>query len=169
MKLMVEKIPDLQALYLQQLRLLLSAEEMIAPKSLFLVEAATDDELKRILDQHWQGCEARAIRLRDILSRAGSESSPIKCRTVYALFDEAEDVVENAAHESVRNTALIAVARRIKHYELAFYEAVWHFAMALGQTEDARLHEESLREERDGDQQLAHIADRINPTGKKAA
>jgi ferritin-like metal-binding protein YciE len=169
MKLMMEKLPDLQALYLEQLRLLLSAEEMIAPKSLFLVEVATDEELKTILDQHWQGSEARAARLRNILSRAGSESSPIKCRVVYALFDEAEDLAQNAAHESVRNTALIAVARRIKHYELGFYETVCQFARTLGRDEDLHLLEDSLREEKDLELQLARIADRINAAAKVAA
>jgi ferritin-like metal-binding protein YciE len=169
MKLLIEKIPDLQALYVKQLRLLLSAEEMIAIKSPFLLEAATDGELKKILGKHLQESERQAARLRDMIGRANGDPTPIKCKTVYALFDEAEDLVEDAAHEPVRNTALIAVARRIKHYELAFYDAVRQFAMVLGRSDDLRLLDESVREESDADRRLARIADRVNPTAKKVA
>ncbi len=167
MKMMIEKIPDLQSLYIQELRLLLSAEETIAMKSLFLHDAAVDEELREVLNTHWQDSERQAGRLLEMLSRVSDESQPIKCKTAYALFDEAEDLAREAAHESVRNTALLAVARRIKHYELSFYETLCQFAMALGRDDDLRLLEESFREEREVAQQLANIATRINTTTKK--
>jgi ferritin-like metal-binding protein YciE len=168
MKLMMEKLQNLQDLYVYELRFLLSAEEMIAPKSLFLVEMATDDALKQILDKHWQDSEKQAARLRDILSRVTTEPNPIKCTTVYSLFDEAEDLIQNATHEFVRNTAILAVARRIKHYELAFYETLFQLARALGRNDDARLLEDSMNEEIGVDQQLARLADRMNTTAQAA-
>jgi ferritin-like metal-binding protein YciE len=169
MKLVSEKIPDLQALYVKQLRLLLSAEELISSKSLFLLETAMDDELRDVLNKHWQDSERQAARLREIISRVSKESEPIKCTTVYALFDEAEDLIQDAAHDSVRNISLLAVARRIKHYELSFYETVWQFAVTLRRNDDARLLEKSIREEAETTQQLARIADRLTTSANKAA
>lgn len=169
MKLLVERIPDLQALYVKQLRILLSAEEMIALKSLFLRESAFDSGLKRVLDKHWQDSERQAERIREMLNRVTDDRQPIKCQTVYALFDEAEDLIQASAHDFVRNIAIAAVARRIKHYEIAFYETLRNFAHALERYDDVRLLDDSHREEADTLQQLADVADRIRMTSSRAA
>lgn len=162
MKLVIEKIPDLTALYVNEMRLLLSAEEMIAPKSLSLFETAVDDELKAILNRHWQESERQAGRLRELIARVTSETSPIKCKTVYSLFEEAEDMMQGATQETVRDLALVAVALRIKCYELSFHETVQRIAAALGRGEDAGLLGESLREETVIVQQLTNVADRLS-------
>ncbi len=169
MKFVVERVPDLQSLYVKQLRVLLSAEEMIALKSLYLREAAFDDDLRQVLDKHWQDSERQAGRIRETLNRVTNDRQPIKCQTVFALFDEAEDLVEASAHEFVRDIAIIAVARRIKHYELAFYESLRSFAQALEHYDDARLFEESYREETDTLQQLSQVADRLRSAASRAA
>jgi ferritin-like metal-binding protein YciE len=169
MKLMIEKVPDLQSLYVKQLRVLLSAEEVIAMKSLVLREAAFDVDLREVLDKHWQDSERQAGRVREMLNRVTDDRKPIKCQTAYALFDEAEDLIEASVHEFVRNLALIAVARRIKHYELAFYETVRNFAQALDRGDDVRLLEESYREEIDTMQRLSKVADRLRSEESRAA
>lgn len=169
MKLVVERVADLQSLYVKQLRVLLSAEEVIAMKSLYLRETAFDADLKDVLDKHWQDSERQAGRIREMLNHVTDDRQPIKCQTVYALFDEAEDLIEASAHAFVSDFAVIAVARRIKHYELAFYETARNFALALGRGEDVRLLEESYREETDTIQQLSKIADRFRTTESWAA
>ncbi len=169
MKLVIEKVPDIQSLYVKQLRILLSAEEVIAMKSLVLREAAFDVDLKQVLDKHWQDSERQAGRIREMLNRVTDDRQPIKCQTVYALFDEAEDLIEASAHEFVRDIAIIAVTRRIKHYELAFYESLRSFAQALRRDDDARLFEESYQEETDTIQQLSQVADRLRSAASRAA
>lgn len=169
MKLVIERVPDLQSLYVKQLRILLSAEEVTAMKSLYLREAAFDGELKQILDTHWQDSERQAGRVREMLNSITDDRQAIKCQTVYALFDEAEDLIEASVHEFVRDFALITVARRIKHYELAFYETVRNFSEALGRGDDLRLLEESYREETDTLQRLSKVADRLRSMKSQAA
>jgi ferritin-like metal-binding protein YciE len=169
MKLVIEKIPDLQSLYVKQLRILLSAEEVIAMKSLVLREAAFDVDLKQVLDKHWQDSERQAGRTREMLNGVTDDRQPIKCHTAYALFDEAEDLIEAAEHEFVRDFAIIAAARRIKHYELAFYETVRNFSQVLDRGKDIRLLEESYREEIDTIQRLSKVADRLLSEESRAA
>jgi len=164
MRILSEKIQTLQALYLRLMRLLLSAEEMIAIKAPYLTERATDDQLRQVLRKQTEEGEARAARLRDMLNRAGSESAaPIKCKVIYALFDEAEELVEDAAHDAVRDAVLIAETQRIKHYEIAVYGALRQFARVLGCGEDERLLNETIHEESGTDKQLSTIAERVNP------
>ncbi|MFZ2022843.1 MAG: DUF892 family protein [Terracidiphilus sp.] len=167
MKLMIEKIPDLQSLYVKELRLLLSAEEMIAIKEPITAEAAEDPELNQALRHHVEETGVHAARLREILHHGAGESSPLKCKVVYSLFDEVEDLVHDAAHVPVRDAALIAEAQRIEHYQIAAYEALLRFARALGHEEDAQLLEQTFHEEELASQELAIIGERVYPSARK--
>lgn len=169
MKLLIEKIPDLQALYVKQLRLLLSAEEMSAIKLAFLVDSSTDTELHESLREHLRETEVHANRVRDILKEVTDAPSPEKCTVLYALFDEAEDMIRGAMHDQVRDAMVIAGAQRIEHYEIAAYGALRQFARVLGRENEARMLDQTLEEEGRADHRLTHIAERINPTAQKAA
>ena len=170
MKLLSEKISDLQALYLRQLRLLLSAEGMIAIKTPHLLETATDPELQQVFQQCVSESEGRAARLREILLHAPVDSAqPLKCRVVYGLFDEAEDMIEDCAHVSVRNAAIIAVAMRIKNYQTAAYQAVRQFARVLGREQDVQMFDEILREEGYDSRQLSGIEERVTSAYRETA
>jgi|SRR5580658_6806908 ferritin-like metal-binding protein YciE len=169
MKLVIEKIADLQALYERQLRLLLSAEEISAIKYYLFVDSAIDPELHQVLQEHQRESETHSARLRDILARITGAADPLKCRVIYALFDEAEDLLKSMSHESVRNALLIGAAQRIKHYEIGAYGSLRQFAKVMGHDNDAHILEQSLREEEESDRRLTSISERINPLAKKAA
>jgi ferritin-like metal-binding protein YciE len=169
MKLLIEKLPDLKALYIKELRLLLSAEEVNAIKTPIMIAVAADNEFKRALDGHLLETETHASRLREILHRITGEADPLKCKVVYSLFDEIEDLAQDAAHAPVRDAALLAEARRVEHYEIAAYGAVLRFARALGYEADAALLDQTTREEVVADETLSRIAERVYPAACKAA
>lgn len=169
MKLVIEKLPDLRALYIKQLRLLLSAEEMIVRGLPTLLEKATDTQLKQALHSHLKETEIHSRRLRTILTRIAGEAEERTCTAMRALIDEAEDMMQDASHDAVRDAALIASAQRIEHYEMAAYGAVRHFAHVLGRESDAEILNQTLREEGHADHLLTTIAERVNPTARKAA
>jgi ferritin-like metal-binding protein YciE len=169
MKLVIEKLPDLRALYIKQLRVLLSAEEQILRGLANMIEAATDTQLKQALHSHLQETEVQATRLRNILGQIAGEAEPLRCKVLGALVVETDDMVEDSSHEAVRDAALITGAQRIEHYEMAAYGAVRHFAHVLGRDGDAELLNQTLQEERHADHLLTSIADRVNPAAKKAA
>ena len=166
MKIIVESIPDLQALYVRQLRTLLSAEKMIGIKTQYLTDRATDPELKQLLRDESRDAHKQADRVSEILTRSGYDTSPIKCRVVYALFDEAEELVEDTDHEAVRDAVIIAEAQRIKHYEIATYGAMREFAHVLGREDDAQLLEQSAQSESDADRKFTQISERVNAKAK---
>lgn len=169
MKLIIEKIPDLKALYEKQLRLLLSAEEMSAIKLGLFEDSATDPELHQALREHKLETDGHAARLREILARTDSGADPLKCKVIYALFDEAEELLKETSHEAVRDASIISAAQRIEHYEIAVYGTVRQFAAVLGYDRDAALLDATIHEEGRADHRLTNIAERINPTAKKAA
>jgi ferritin-like metal-binding protein YciE len=169
MKLVIEKLPDLQALYVKELRLFLSAEEMIAIKAPLMAEIAKDPDLIHVFREHIQETHRHADRLRGILNRVAGEADPLKCKVVYSLFDELEDVVEDASHDPVRDAALLSEAQRITQYELGSYKALRHFACALELGQDAQLLDQSLREKERAGKQLAFLAERIYPAARQTA
>lgn len=169
MKLIHEKIPDLQALYEKQLRLLLSAEEITGIKLGFFVDSSTDPELHAVLSEHKQETDVHGARLREILARTAAGANPEKCKVIYALFDEAEELIEDASHEAVRDALIISAAQRIEHYEIAAYGAVRQFARVLRRDMDVELLDKTIHEEGRADHGLTSISERINPTAKKAA
>jgi ferritin-like metal-binding protein YciE len=81
----------------------------------------------------------------------------LKCRVVYALFDEVEDLSQDAAHIQVRDTALLAEAQRIVHYQIATYGALRRFARILEHEEDLTLPEQTFCEEEVASQELGAI------------
>lgn len=168
MKMLIEKLPDLQALYVKELRLFLSAEEMIAIKAPLMAETAIDPELIQLFREHIKEMHKHADRLRGILNRATGEADPLKCKVVYSMFDELEDVVEDASHIPVRDAALISEAQRIEQYEMAGYGALRQLACALELGQDAQLLDQSFREKERANQQLARMAERIYPAARKA-
>lgn len=166
-RFIVEKIPDLQSLYAKQMRLLLSAAEIVTNKAPSLADAANDAELEAILRRHGVETDVQATRLREILAQITEDREPVKCKSIYALFDEAFDWTQDATGDAVRDVALSVAARRILHYELAAWEGVRQFALALGRENDANVLEQSIHEVSGADLQLSRITDRTNPAAKK--
>lgn len=169
MKMLIEKLPDLQALYVKELRLFLSAEEMIAIKAPLMAESAIDPDLIQLFREHITEMHKHADRLRGILNRATGEADPLKCKVVYSMFDELEDIVEDASHMPVRDAALISEAQRIEHYEMAGYGALRQLACALELGQDAQLLDQSFREKERASEQLSLMAERIYPAARKTA
>ena len=167
MKLVIEKLPDLRALYIRQLRLMLSAEEQIVRSLPILIETAVDTQLKQAFHSHLQETEIQAERLRSLLQNLAGAAEPIKCKVISALFDETEDQTQGCTHDSVRDAALIAGAQRILHYEIASYGALRHFAQMLGRAADAEHLDQSIHEEGHADHLLNTIADRVNPAAHR--
>jgi ferritin-like metal-binding protein YciE len=66
-----------------------------------------DPELVELTREHIEETQVHAGRLKEILRRTAGESEPLKCKVVYSLFDEIEDLVQDASHVPVRDAALV--------------------------------------------------------------
>ena len=169
MKFFSANIDNLRELYINQLRMLLSTERQITEALPKMVDKATDTQLKQAFQSHLQETEVHITRLEDILGRATGKADAIKCKVTAALITAAEDMIKDTADESVRDVALIASAQRVEHYEIASYGAVRNFARILGESSDAQLLDQTIKEEGHADHLLTEIAERVNPYAQKAA
>src|SRR5450631_1542147 len=112
MKFFFEHLKNLRALYLNQLQMLLSAEEQIAIASLDMIEQSTNQELKGALEMHKGEADLQIARLKQILTAANGSATLVKCKAIHALIAETEDMLLDARNDAVRDVALIAAAQR---------------------------------------------------------
>lgn len=169
MKFFSANLDNLRKLYINQLQLLLSAEQQIVDALPKMVSKSTDTQLKQALQSHLQETREQAKRLEQILQDETKSVDMVKAKTVAALITEAEDLVKDATDESVRDAAIIAAAQRVEHYEIAAYGAVRTWAHILGHTSEAELLDRTIKEEGHADQLLTSISDRVNPAAQKVA
>ena len=169
MKFLIEHLKNLRELYLNQLQMLLSAEEQIAIASLDMIETAVDVELIAALRLHKDETEKQVLRLEQILTAATGSAKLVKCKAVNALIAETEDMLLDARNSAVRDVALIAAAQRIEHFEIAAYGAVRRFAEILGEGDAAALLTQTIDEEGNADRMLSAIAERLNHDARQAA
>jgi ferritin-like metal-binding protein YciE len=175
MKFISENLKNLRELYINQLRLLLSAEEQLVRALPTMVLRATDDELRGAFQSHLQESEVHVTRLEKILNEAKrldpaiASVDPIRCKSIGALIEESNDMLLDAKHAFVRDAALIAAAQRVEHYEIAVYGALRYFAQVIGETAAAELLDKTIKEEGHTDHLLTSIAERVNPYAKRAA
>ena len=169
MKFFSGNLNSLRKLYITQIQMLLSTEERIIDALPTVIEKATDSQLKHAFQAHLEETRVHVTRLEKILQEATGEAEPVKCKVLPAFVEEAEDMVEDASDEPVRDAALIAAAQRVVHYEIAAYGALRHFAQILGETAQAQLLDQTIKEEGHADHLLTEIANRFNPYAEKAA
>ena len=172
MKIVSENFRNLHALYVNQLRLLLSAEEQIVRALPDMMNAATDEQLSQAFRSHYQETDVHVKRLEDLLASIKSvdpgvtSTSPIRCKAVHALIAEAEDMMQDARDAFVKDAALIAAAQRIEHYEIAAYGALRQFAWVMGDSAAADILDQTIKEEGHADHLLTTISERINVDAK---
>jgi ferritin-like metal-binding protein YciE len=169
MKVFSANLDNLRKLYVNQLQMLLSTEQQITEALPKMIDKATDVQLRQAFQSHLQETQEHVTRLEKILHATTGEASKVKCKVMAALVTETEDMVKDAADESVRDAALIAAAQRVEHFEIASYGAVRHWAQLLGEKSHAELLDKTIKEEGHADKLLTEISNRVNPYAEKAA
>jgi ferritin-like metal-binding protein YciE len=169
MKFFSANIDSLRKLYINQLQMMLSAEQQITDALPKMINEATDTQLKQAFQSHLQETEQHVTRLEQILRQNTGDTDTVKCKVLSALVTEAEDMIKDAKDDSVRDVGLIAGAQRIEHYEIASYGALRQFARILGETAQAQTLDQTIKEEGHADHLLTEISDRINPYAEKGA
>jgi len=175
MKIVSENFRNLGALYVNQLRVMLSAAEQFVRAMPDMANAATDQELHDALWSHYRETDVHVKRLEELLANGKnidpsvSSTSPIRCKGADGLIGEMEDMLEDARDAFVRDATLIAAAQRIEHYEIAAYGTLRQFAWVLGLTADVEILDKNAKEAGNADHVLTKIADRINENAKHGA
>lgn len=156
------KIQNLRELLVHELKDLHSAETQLLKALPKMSKAASDQDLTDAFDEHLEQTNVQVERLERVFEILGEKPKGKTCEAMKGLIAEGNEVLSEDATSDVRDAALIAVAQKIEHYEIAGYGTVRTFANLIGEKEAANLLQETLDEEGDTDKKLTEIAESLN-------
>lgn len=161
-------IEDLKTLYVTQLRMLLSTERQIIDALPKMKQAATEPQLRDVLQSHLQETEVQAQRLEQILPQLTKDSDEKKCAVTASLISAGESIIKDSKDDAVRDAAIIAAAQKVEHFEMASYGTARDWARILGLGQQAELLDKTLQEEKHADGLLTQVSHRANPEASRA-
>ncbi len=160
--------PNLQELYMAQLRYLLSAENQIVKGLPKMIDHAVDRQLKQAFQAHLQETQTHVTRLERLLADFTNDVDDKKDSILSAIVGSGENITKESDPGAVRDAGLIATAQKVEHYEIASYGSARDWAEQLGMPEHAAVLQQTLEEEKHADRLLTEIAHATNPTASVA-
>lgn len=143
---------------IDQLRDMFSAENQLVVAIPKMIDEAQTPELKDALTHHLEETKNQVTRLNKIFNKMSESPEGEKCEAMAGLIQEASEITQYQP-SALRDAALITVAQRIEHYEMAVYGSARAFAKQLSLSEVADLLQESLNEEGKANKKLTEIAE----------
>jgi ferritin-like metal-binding protein YciE len=153
----------LKELYIDELRDIYNAENQLTKALPKMAKAATSDELRAGFEEHLEQTNGHVERLERIFKELGEKPTGKKCKGMEGLVEEGDEMIQEEELEGeALDAGLISAAQRVEHYEIAAYGCVRTYANLLGEDDAAGLLEQTLKEEKETDQKLTQLAEKIN-------
>jgi ferritin-like metal-binding protein YciE len=129
----------LQDLFLHELAVMYDAEHQLIQALPKLALASSSDMLERTLLSQLKAAEGHVRKLEQVFECFGHKASGTTCAATMGLLHEGNVIAAAFAGSPVINAALLAVAQRIGHHEIASYGGLNAWAGLLGNQEAADL------------------------------
>lgn len=154
---------SLRELYLDELRDLYNAETQLVKALPKMAKAASNDQLREAFEDHLRQTSEHVSRLEQIFDQLDEKPSGKKCLGMEGLVKEGSETMGEDYTEAVMDAAIIGAAQRVEHYEMAGYGTVRALAEVLGENDHISLLEQTLEEEKQADEKLTELAQKIAP------
>ena len=129
---------SLKDVYIEELRDLWSANDQMQRVMPSLAQAASDQQLKAMLQKSVDGIGKHTASLKALVQAAAGDAGKDHCRGMEGLVEEAKKhALEAEFGGHLRDLAIISQYQRMSHYGLAGFGTAAAYAAALGQSDDA--------------------------------
>ena len=156
------ELDTLEALYIDELKDLWSAEKQILKALPRMIRAAGDKDVKRAFTQHERQTRQHVTRLERIFKQLDASPRGKKCVGMEGLLEEGAELIKEKPDQDVLDAGLISAAQHVEHYEMAGYGTVRTWARLLGRDDQADLLQQTLDEEGETDKLLTSLAEAVN-------
>jgi ferritin-like metal-binding protein YciE len=153
------EIESLQELLIEEMRDIYNAEVQLTKAMPKMVKKASNPQLKKAFETHLKETEGQIQRLQKIFDKLGKKPTGKKCAAMEGLVEEGKEMMGEDMDEETMDAALIAVAQKIEHYEIASYGTVRTWARHIGDEQTAKLLQQTLDEEGKTDKLLTEMAE----------
>ncbi|MDP1880050.1 MAG: ferritin-like domain-containing protein [Parachlamydiaceae bacterium] len=151
---------SLYQLFVDELKDMLDAENLLVDSLPKLIKAATFPDLKEAISNHLKETQHQVQRLEKIFSILGIPAKQKPCKAMQGLIKEADELLAHFSKSAVLDAAIISAAQKVEHYEIASYGTLVSFANYLDlDSSIIDLLQEILDEEGAADKKLTKIAE----------
>ncbi|MBA2368766.1 MAG: ferritin-like domain-containing protein [Candidatus Protochlamydia sp.] len=147
-------------LFTIELNDILSAEKQLIIALPNLIEKASSEDLREVLEMHLEETENQVSRLENIFSVLKIPTSEKKCKGMEGILNEGIEALEGKEKSPILDATIICGAQKVEHYEISAYGSLHSFADHLDlDSLIIDLLQETLDEEEAADTKLTGIAD----------
>jgi ferritin-like metal-binding protein YciE/sporulation protein YlmC with PRC-barrel domain len=152
-------IADVRELFVHELGDIYDAEHQFLEGQREMAQEATDPHLEEAIQQHIEQTEQHIHNLEQVYERLGQEPERLRSEVAQGLVSNAQEDIQEAQSEAMRDCAINAAIIRVEHFEIGSYRGMLTGARQLGLEEVVNLLEENLTQEED----TAQLAERSAP------
>jgi ferritin-like metal-binding protein YciE len=156
------EMESLQELLVEEMRDIYNAEKQLLKALPKMAKTATNPQLKKAFETHTRETEGHVQRLEKAFEKLGKKASGKKCAAMEGLIEEGKEMMGEDMDEETMDAALIAIAQKVEHYEIASYGTVRTWAQQVGDDQLARVLQQTLDEEGKTDKLLTQLAESVN-------
>ncbi|MCC8403338.1 ferritin-like domain-containing protein [Paraburkholderia sp. MMS20-SJTN17] len=149
----------LKDLFIHSLSDIYSAEKQMTKSLPKMARASSSPDLRAAFEKHLEETLGQVQRIDQIVETSEIKLKRVKCVAMEGLVEEGQEQIDEIEKGPVLDTALIAAAQKVEHYEIASYGSLIALARQLGETEAAKLLAETLKEEKATDEALSLLAE----------
>ena len=153
------KINSLENLLADELRDIYSAENQMIKSLSKLAEVAVSEDLNATLENRLKQTQNHARRLEEICNDLKIKHKGKKCVGMQGIIEEGKELIQSDAEPEPLEAALIGIAQRSEHYEIAAYGTARTHARQLGFMKVADVLGQTLEEEKQADRRLTMLAE----------
>jgi Mn-containing catalase len=158
-----ERLTDPRELFLSELADLYYSEkalEKVLPK---LAEEATDTELTKGFEQHYEQTKKHAANIESVFEVLGVRPQAKRCPGIDGIKQEHDEfMAEHDASPELTDLFLTGAAARAEHYEIAAYTGLLTLARSLGEPKVTRLLQQNLKDEQAALKKVESAAKRLS-------
>ena len=136
----------LKDLFLDELADMYDAEHRIIKALPKMAKVATCPDLKEAIQSHLRETEGHVKKLQQVFQCFDEKAKGKTCEATVGLLAEGDEIAADFKGSPAINAALISVAQKVEHYEMASYGCLHEWAGLLGNKEAAGLLQEILDE-----------------------
>jgi len=134
-----------------------------------MAEAAKAEDRKGAPAVHRNETREPVKRVERVFELLRVKPESVECKAIKGILDEGHEVEQQFSGGDALDTALIAGAQAVEHYEIARYGTLLACARHLGPSEVQDILRETLVKEEKADEILSELAeDAINPAAASA-
>ena len=149
----------LNDLFIHSLSDIYSAEKQMTKSLPKMARASSSPDLRAAFEKHLEETLGQVQRIDQIVETSGIKLKRVKCVAMEGLVEEGQEQIDEIDKGPVLDTALIAAAQKVEHYEIASYGSLIALGKQLGEAEAVKLLAETLKEEKATDEALSLLAE----------